>query len=242
VGSGRSIGWIIRSRHHRLAILAAVLFTLGACDDSPTSPPHSADSLPPPVAMVAVSAGYYATCGLGPSGQAYCWGTGREGQLGASAPEDCSEIPGEFPCASSPLELGELLTYVGAGGQHACGIHQSGYVVCWGDGSHGELGRQPPISACSPTSSGCARLPVIVPLERQAATLSVGGSHNCVLDDTGVAICWGYNQAGRLGTGDQTTRFSPTPVATDLRFIAVAAGGTHTCAIAEDGRGILLGL
>lgn len=57
-----------------------------------------------------------------------------------------------------------------------------------------------------------------------------------MLDDTGVAICWGYNQAGRLGTGDQTTRFSPTPVATDLRFIAVAAGGTHTCAIAEDGR------
>jgi alpha-tubulin suppressor-like RCC1 family protein len=51
-----------------------------------------------------------------------------------------------------------------------------------------------------------------------------------------VATCWGYNQGGRLGTGDVTTRFEPTPVMTDLRFIAIAAGGSHTCAIAEDGK------
>jgi alpha-tubulin suppressor-like RCC1 family protein len=51
-----------------------------------------------------------------------------------------------------------------------------------------------------------------------------------------MATCWGYNQAGRLGTGDATTRFEPTPVSTDLRFISIAAGGTHTCAVAQDGR------
>jgi alpha-tubulin suppressor-like RCC1 family protein len=32
------------------------------------------------------------------------------------------------------------------------------------------------------------------------------------------------------------TRFEPTPVMTDLRFIAIAAGGTHTCAVAQDGK------
>jgi alpha-tubulin suppressor-like RCC1 family protein len=65
--------------------------------------------------------------------------------------------------------------------------------------------------------------------------MSVGGTHNCVLDAAGQASCWGYNHAGRLGTGDNITRFAPDTVATNLRFIDISAGGTHTCAIAVGG-------
>ena len=227
-----------RAHFRRLAPHLAIplLILAGGCSEGSGPPPEGTDSLPPALSLSQVTAGYYSTCGLGPSGTAYCWGAGREGELGAAAPEDCGGDPGEFPCATSPLELGEVLTHIAAGGQHACGLRSSGAVVCWGDDTYGQLGGPPPIPNCSPVSTGCARIPQLVQLANQAGILSVGGSHNCVLDAAGAATCWGYNQGGRLGTGDLTTRFEPTPVLTDLRFVAIAAGGTHTCAVAEDAK------
>ena len=228
------------SRHGSVARLIFCALTpvllMSGCSDGNGPPPGGGDSLPPALSLSQVSAGYYNTCGLDPSGAAYCWGAGRIGVLGADPPEDCGGDPGEFPCATSPLEVGEVLADVAAGGQHACGLRSSGVVLCWGDGTHGQLGGPPPLSECGPLSTGCARLPQVVQLASPAVTLGVGGSHNCVLDAAGQATCWGYNQAGRLGTGDVTTRFEPTPVVTDLRFSAIAAGGTHTCAIATDGQ------
>ncbi|HET6838043.1 MAG TPA: hypothetical protein VFH24_08360 [Gemmatimonadales bacterium] len=224
--SGRVIPW---------AAITALALSAGCSEGSGPSP-RDRDSLPPALSLSQISAGNYSSCGLSPAGAAYCWGAGRAGELGAEPPENCGGDPGEFPCATAPIELGETLTHIDVGGQHACGLRDSGSIVCWGDGTHGQLGGPPPVSNCSPVSTGCARLPQLVPLEGQAVTLSAGGSHTCVLDPAGIATCWGYNQGGRLGTGDVTTRFEPTPVTTDLRFIAIAAGGTHTCAIAEDGR------
>jgi alpha-tubulin suppressor-like RCC1 family protein len=212
-----------------------LIFLVAGCSDS-AEPPFDTDQLPPPLPLVSISASSYSTCGTGVDFQAYCWGTGREGQLGAAAPENCSDIPDEAPCSSFPLASAESVAEVHAGGQHACALRSTGMVLCWGDGTYGQLGVVPPSSDCSPTSTGCAFTPIGVPLQSPAEILSAGGSHNCVLDTDGAASCWGYNQAGRLGTGDQTMRFTPTQVMTDLRFIAIAAGGTHTCAVAADGR------
>ena len=216
-------------------VRAVLIFFAASCSD-PADPPSDTDEPPPPLPLISISASSYSTCGTGVDLQAYCWGTGREGQLGAIPPEDCSDVPDEAPCASFPLATGESVAEVHTGGQHACALRSTGMVLCWGDGTYGQLGVVPPSSDCSPTSTGCAFTPVDVPLQNPAEILSAGGSHNCVLDSEGTAFCWGHNQAGRLGTGDQTTRFTPTQVMTDLRFIAIAAGGTHTCAVALDGR------
>ncbi|HEY9016258.1 MAG TPA: hypothetical protein VIM84_14490 [Gemmatimonadales bacterium] len=218
-----------------LPLIAALALVTG-CGDGSLPPTGGQDPLPPALPLAQISAGYYSTCGLSPAGAAFCWGAGREGELGAPPPESCGGDPGEFPCATAPLGLGETLSEIAVGGQHACGLRSPGSVVCWGDDTYGQLGVPPPMPNCSPISDGCAPAPQIVPLPGNILRLSVGGSHTCVLNDVGVAICWGYNQAGRLGTGDETTRFQPTPVKTDLRFIAIAAGGTHTCAVADDGK------
>lgn len=207
------------------------VLTLAACGDSTDPMPDNT-----PLALTAVSAGYYTSCGVGPTGVAYCWGEGREGQLGTETHEDCSEIPGESPCASSPVALTGVFTAVQAGGAHACAIRGDLRVVCWGDGSRGQLGTTSPETDCSLTSSACARTPVPAALYQVVAMLSVGSSHNCVLSSAGMAACWGYNQGGRLGTGDMTNRAIPAWLDTDLRFTTIAAGGTHTCAIATDGR------
>lgn len=73
----------------------------------------------------------------------------------------------------------------------------------------------------------------------------VGGlGHTCALSN-GRVYCWGRNNLGQLGDNTTTNRSSPTPVYVGTsgspgalygRYITdIAAGGEHTCAIADGG-------
>ena len=76
-------------------------------------------------------------CVIGDSGQAYCWGNNRFGQIG------------DGTASGSPLEWVETPTRVGFPGQfsqisdkkfHTCGIGADGFAYCWGANDTGELG------------------------------------------------------------------------------------------------------
>lgn len=71
----------------------------------------------------------------------------------------------------------------------------------------------------------------------ELVAISAGGDHTCALDRSGAAFCWGSNASGQLGIGvrDTLPRTSPVPVAGGPPFRAIAAGGAHTCALADDG-------
>ena len=45
-----------------------------------------------------------------------------------------------------------------------------------------------------------------------AGALAAGDYHTCAVLSGGVIKCWGYNSNGQLGTGDTSTRYSPTAV------------------------------
>jgi alpha-tubulin suppressor-like RCC1 family protein len=69
-----------------------------------------------------------------------------------------------------------------------------------------------------------------------AVSVSAGGEHLCAVTTAGDVRCWGANYAGQLGDG--TIRSRPRPVdvvGTDSNFVAVAAGGAHTCALTDAG-------
>ncbi len=66
--------------------------------------------------------------------------------------------------------------------------------------------------------------------------MAAGGAHTCALRNDGTVYCWGDNWEGQLGDG--TTALSrPTPVAVAglTGATALAAGGSHTCALQSDG-------
>ncbi len=66
----------------------------------------------------------------------------------------------------------------------------------------------------------------------EAAT---GRYHTCWLNRTdGTVVCRGRNDDGQLGTGGGTSSV-PAAVATTEKFVSVAAGDTHTCALEPDG-------
>jgi alpha-tubulin suppressor-like RCC1 family protein len=70
-------------------------------------------------------AGWYYTCGLTASGQAYCWGSNQSGQLGGSGRVTPSpDVP---------------FTALAAAGDHTCAL-TAGAAYCWGGNDRGQLG------------------------------------------------------------------------------------------------------
>jgi len=81
-----------------------------------------------------------------------------------------------------------------------------------------------------------------VPTDGAIAEVVLGREHGCVRYEAGSVRCWGTNDDGRLGYGDDLTRRGPgyTPdllpdVDLGGKALQLSAGEDHTCAIIEGG-------
>jgi alpha-tubulin suppressor-like RCC1 family protein len=168
-----------------------------------------------------VDAGAWHTCALTATGAAYCWGSNTQGQLGARS----DPAPSATPIAVSG---GLAFTSLSAGGTHTCGLTADGTAYCWGDNAGGQLGFGNTVTT-SP-------VPVPVSGALAFASISAGVSHTCGVTRDAALYCWGWNFDGQLGNGaTQTASWTPVRVSSGLSFTSVAAGGSHTCAIAVGG-------
>jgi alpha-tubulin suppressor-like RCC1 family protein len=191
-----------------------------------------------------VSAGLNHTCALQLDvGADYCWGSNTNGQLGdgttigktspvaiilvpcGSGPPDFVLPPGLTcpPGARVPFEA------VSAGGSHTCAEAGGSYFLsfawyCWGANGSGQLGDGTTTDRTSWVLMGGG-------LSFAYGGVSAGGRHTCGATAAGSAYCWGLNDNGQLGDGTTTQRTSPVLVAGGLSFIAMSAGGSHTCGV-----------
>jgi len=160
------------------------------------------------------------TCGVTTTGAAYCWGSNLQSQLGRPSPE-LSAIP---IAVSGGLSFSATVT----GLDQSCGLTTDGVVQCWGDNHWGELGDGfPEFRRATPGPvSGSADM----------HTVTSGLGHSCQASNSGVASCWGLNDAGQLGSGSSGTQ-RPTPVTVfgGYSFAVLAGGGGHTCALTTAG-------
>ena len=134
---------------------------------------------------------------------------------------------------------------VSAGGDHTCALLAGGSVECWGDNAHGQLGIGTHGGPSTCNGDPCATTPVAVPGISSATAISAGADHTCALLAGGSAECWGDNGDGQLGvgtssgpstcSGDPCAR-APVPVRGIADATAIAAGGSHTCALLAGGR------
>ncbi len=86
-----------------------------------------------PRSVVALSAGAGGTCVVVAGGDAYCWGSNANGQLG-----DGSRIHRARPVAVRGLEgLGRMVAY---GEEFSCGATRALRALCWGRNDQGQLG------------------------------------------------------------------------------------------------------
>lgn len=134
----------------------------------------------------------------------------------------CSDDP-TAPELTDP----RLFLTASAGDHHTCGITVDGTLLCWGFNLFGQVGDGTNLNRQIPTQIGGTL---------RFNTVSAGGSHTCALTQDGTAYCWGTNTSGQLGLGSvEDDRTVPTSVNTELRFTAIAAGQSHSCAIDTEG-------
>lgn len=186
---------------------------------------HRPNTVATDARFVALSAGWYHTCGLTTDGALLCWGLNSDGQLGTGTGQDSALAP-------VPVALAESFSALGAGGFHTCGVAASGpdagRVHCWGRNTEGQLGTgdTEPRSVPSPIvgSSGYR-------------AVSAGRAHTCAITADGAREihCWGANGHGQLGArsfGQPGLPGSTGPVRAhrDVPFATVSAGLDFTCA------------
>jgi alpha-tubulin suppressor-like RCC1 family protein len=173
---------------------------------------------------VAISAGEDHTCALLSNGSAKCWGHNSMGELG----------DGTITDSSTPVTVSGLTNAVAiaVGWSHTCALLSDGTAKCWGDNIYGGLGIGTSDYNPHPT-------PVLVTNLANAVAIATDGAHTCALLSDGTAKCWGYNYYGQLGDGKSNPieNYSAIPVTvTGLsNAVAIAAGGSHTCALLRDG-------
>ncbi|WP_254245301.1 RCC1 domain-containing protein [Hymenobacter sp. BRD67] len=108
-----------------------------------------------------------------------------------------------------------------------------GSLYAWGDNTSGQLGNTSNTSSSTPVavSQGAA------PTGTRFVQVAAGQGFSLALAADGTVYAWGLNSAGQLGTA--TTASSNAPLAAAMpagtRFVQVAAGATHSLALAANG-------
>ncbi|MHB8060233.1 MAG: RCC1 domain-containing protein, partial [Gaiellaceae bacterium] len=113
---------------------------------------------------------------------------------------------------------------ISAGSDHSCALFANHSVRCWGSDAYGQLGN-------GKTSGRPITTAVSVHGLRDAARLSAGDGHSCVLLTNHKVECWGRNGDGQLGNGTTKNSSTPVPVSGITSAIQVTAGGGHSCAL-----------
>lgn len=207
--------------------------------------------------FVSLSAGDGHTCGVTVHFSVYCWGSGRDGQLGNGLEADSLvpvKVSGDlafksvsagtkYTCALTvsgtlycwgggksnvPEEFsGPIFMSISAGLHYLCGVTPANIAYCAGSNQDGQLG----VGGDMPASGEF--VPVAGGLTFKSVSASFG-RHTCGITTTGVAYCWGANERGQLGDGSKQNNSRPVAVLGGLRFSSISAGMLHTCGVTTE--------
>jgi alpha-tubulin suppressor-like RCC1 family protein len=171
------------------------------------------------VAVRQVSVGQGHACAVAINGALYCWGRNTDSQLGIGP----SPIQLRKP---TPSDVNARYHQVAAGQQHSCGVRNDGTVYCWGRELAGRLGQ-------GAEQDGKLLLPGQAGTDSDFVSTAVHWFHSCARRLNGKLVCWGRNQEGQLGVGDEKQRDTPAPVSGPSAWSAFAVGRFHTCGISQ---------
>ena len=186
------------------------------------------------------------TCAVSMAGEMKCWGQNNYGQLGYGDTSRRGDSAGEMGDALPILDFGGSSLAVkvkslSVGFEHSCAILNDGGLRCWGRNANGQLGYGDTDNRGElPTSMGKNLPAVDLGSGRSAKFIATGHYHTCVILDDGGMKCWGRNDNGQLGYGEELPgSMGDNLPAVDLgpgqsaKFIAL--GADHTCVILGDG-------
>lgn len=193
-----------------------------------------------------VAVGERHTCAILNDDTVKCWGQNESGQLGLGdgshrgiAAQGMSDL---LPTVD--LGTGKSAKAISVGGKHTCAILNDDTVKCWGYNG-GQLGLGDLHNrGDAPDEMGDALPAVDLGSGKTAKAISAGDLHTCAILNDNSVKCWGDNDAGQLGLGDDVTRGdNPGEMGDALPVVDLGTGKTataiatryqHTCAILHD--------
>jgi surface protein len=161
-----------------------------------------------------------------------CWGENTYGQLGI----------GNFTTYTYPVPINDTNAYkaISMGSYHACGIRANdSRVLCWGRNNYGQLG-----NGSNGTINANSSTPILVADSSAYTMVSAGETQTCGIraNDSRV-LCWGTNNGGELGIGNDTAYFVPTLINDTAAYSTISAGFFYTCGVrTNDSRVLCWGL
>ncbi|WP_174590684.1 RCC1 domain-containing protein [Methanocella conradii] len=181
----------------------------------------------------AISAGKGFSLALKGDGSVWAWGSNTYGQLGKN--------PLSFMGSLTPIQVEGLedVVSISCGGSHCFALQENGVLWAWGENSHGILGDGTNESQFKP----------VKPKIKDVKAFDAGElSHALAVKEDGSVWAWGFNYKGQLGTGGvslsdqgrislgrEADNYNPDIVRGVSDAKAVAAGGSHSVALASDG-------
>jgi alpha-tubulin suppressor-like RCC1 family protein len=171
--------------------------------------------------MVEVEGGYDFTCSRKSDGTVWCWGKDDFGQLGDGGFGSDQTVARKVYGLTNAADIC-------VGYQHACAVKSDGKMFCWGNGADDRLGFG---------STGDQFSPVEVKNISNAVSCSLGTSHSCVKLSDKTTRCWGNAASGQLGNGQLSTTKMTIPVSVYgiSNAAQISAGGSHACAVLDNG-------
>lgn len=156
-------------------------------------------------------------CGLNADGAALCWGSNREGQVGAGHQKTVQKV--------LPVTGAHRFTSIARGAHHGCGVNHVGDLYCWGGNAYGQLGIEGVTTQLTPQK---------VPSLEGIAYLAAGPRNTCVINSEAHLYCWGSNEHGQLADEEETQSAVPLRIAGLENVQRVAISHGTICATAED--------
>ncbi|MSP26359.1 MAG: hypothetical protein EXR75_14630 [Myxococcales bacterium] len=165
---------------------------------------------------------------------AHCGGCGKACGAGqACVTGKCKPLA---PAFTAPLAVGY---------NHSCLLASDGTVKCWGMNFFGQLGLgDQQDRGDGPNEMGDLLPAVSLGTGKTAKAITAGLGHTCAILNDDTLKCWGQNNAGQLGLGNQQNRgdgslemgeaLPAVSLGTGKTAKAVAAGFYFTCAILND--------
>ena len=169
------------------------------------------------IKFLRVIAGGNHSCGLSTTNKAFCWGYGREGQIGDGKPY----------LRYTPRAVAGRLAFkqVVPGYAHTCGVTTDDRAYCWGLNDQGQLGIGTGVTQ--------SLMPAAVAGGHQFSGVSAASSHTCGVTTQKVMWCWGWNLYGQLNVDPFffTKILSPIQVRGTFSSVGGGLGGLHTCGV-----------
>ncbi len=194
-----------------------------------------------------VCVGTLHTCAILDDSTLKCWGFNSEGQLGLGNAQTKGILPTQMGDALPAVNVGtgRHATAIACGAAYTCAVLDNGQVRCWGHNVEGQLGQGTVVPyGTSPDDIGDNLPPVSLGTGHTAKAVAAGLYSTCVILDDSTMKCWGANNSGQLGQGDEVSRgdnpgelgdaMPPINLGTGRTVTQIAVGSHHACALLDN--------